>query len=127
SSLKALLERMGYTVDDPDTADCALQRLRFTQYRLIVLNDAFGGQAPNPVASYLANLNMSVRRDIFVVLLGERFKTADHWQAFVESVNLVCHPGDLPRLPALLKRALGEHERLYRIFNECLITAGKKL
>jgi predicted Zn finger-like uncharacterized protein len=127
SSLTSLIEGMGYTVDCPLTTEHALQRLRFNQYHLIVLSDTFGGQAPNPVSCYLANLNMSTRRDIFIVLLGERFKTADQWQAFAESVNLVCHPADLPQFPALLKRALSEHERLYRVFNECLIAAGKKI
>lgn len=127
SFLKSLLGELGYKVDCPLTADHALQRLRFDQYHLIVLSDAFGGQAANPLTSYLANLNMSTRRDMFVVLLGERFKTADHWQAFVESVNLVCHPSDLPQLPALLRRVFSEHERLYRVFNECLIAAGKKV
>lgn len=127
SSLKSLLGELGYKVDCPLTADHALQRLRFDQYHLIVLSDAFGGQAPNPMRDYLANLNMSTRRDMFVVLLGERFKTADHWQAFVESVNLVCHPSELTQLPTLLRRVFSEHERLYRVFNECLIAAGKKV
>jgi len=127
SSLKSLLQELGYKVDCPLTADHALQRLRFDQYHLIVLSDAFGGQASNPMTDYLANLNMSTRRDMFVVLVGERFKTADHWQAFVESVNLVCHPSELAQLPTLLRRVFSEHERLYRVFNECLIAAGKKV
>lgn len=127
SFLKSLLGELGYKVHCPLTADHALQRLRFDQYHLIVLSDAFGGQAPNPMTEYLANLNMSTRRDMFVVLLGERFKTANQWQAFVESVNLVCHPSELPQLSALLRRVFSEHERLYRVFNECLIAAGKKV
>jgi CheY-like chemotaxis protein len=127
ATLKPLLKGMGYKVDCPPTPDHALQHLRFNQCHLIVVDDAFGGRAPNPVASYLANLNMSTRRDMVVVLLGERLKTADHWQAFVESVDLVCHPIDVRQLPAVLKRTVSEHEHFYRLFNECLIAAGKKI
>ena len=125
--LKSLLEGIGYTVDCLPSPDHALQRLRFNQYSIIILDDSFGAQVPNPVANYLMKLNMNARRDTFVILLGERFKTADQWQAFVESVNLVCHPVDLRQLPSIFRRALNEHERFYKVFNECLITAGKKI
>jgi CheY-like chemotaxis protein len=125
--LKSLLERMGYMTHCPPTLDSALRSLRFNQYRLIVLGDAFDGRAPNPVTSYLANLNMNIRRDIFVVLLGARFKTEDYWQAFVDSVDLVYHPDDILRLPTCLEQSLKKHERLYSVFNECLKEAGKKI
>jgi hypothetical protein len=118
---------MGYIAHSLPSPQHALQRLRFNQYDIIILADVVGGQAPNPVASYLAKLNMNTRRDTFVVLVGEQFKTADQWQAFVESVDLVCHAADLLQLPVILKRALSEHERFYKVFNECLITAGKKI
>ena len=89
--LKVMLEASGYVVDMPGTADQALQRLRFNQYHVILLDDNFEEKSPNPVAQYLASLNMNIRRDMFVVLIGERFKTADHLQAFMESVNLMIY------------------------------------
>jgi hypothetical protein len=125
--LKSVLQDMGYVVDRAAAVDQALQRLRFNQYRLIVLAEEFGGSVPNPVAGYLAELNMNIRRDMFVVLIGERFKTADHLQAFIESVSLVLHPDDLPQSQALLTRCLQDYERFYKVFVDCLIEAGKKL
>ena len=125
--LKVMLEASGYVVDIPGTADQALQRLRFNQYHVILLDDNFEEKSPNPVAQYLASLNMNIRRDMFVVLIGERFKTADHLQAFMESVNLILHPDDLPHLTTFLTRGLNEHERFYKVFTQCLIEAGKKL
>jgi hypothetical protein len=64
---------------------------------------------------------------MFVVLIGTRFKTADDWQAFVNSVDLVFHPADLLQLGMVLNRGLSDQERSYKIFNECLMTAGKKI
>ena len=48
--LKLMLEASGYVVDIPGTADQALQRLRFNQYHVILLDDDFEGKSPNPVA-----------------------------------------------------------------------------
>jgi hypothetical protein len=70
---------------------------------------------------------MNIRREMFVVLIGQRFKTADHLQAFMESVNLLLHPDDLPQLVTFLGRGLRDHERFYKVFTECLIEAGKKI
>jgi CheY-like chemotaxis protein len=126
-AVKSMLEDLGYVVDMPETTAHALQRLRFNQYHLILLNDDFEGQSPNPIMSYLAALNMSVRREMFVIQVGSRFKTADHLQAFLESVNLLLHPDDLPQLVTLLNRGLRDHERFYKVFTECLVEAGKKI
>ncbi len=125
--LKAVLEGMGYLVDMAATSDRALQRLRFNQYGIVALTEDFGGSSPNRVAEYLAWLNMNIRRDMFVVLVGERFKTADHLQAFIESVNLVLHPNDLPHIEIFINRGLKDHEWLYKVFGNCLIEAGKKI
>src|SRR5262245_22333941 len=125
--LKAILEGMGYVVDISMGPDHAHQRLRFDQYHVVLLADDFGGQFPNPVAEYLAGLNMNTRREMFVVMIGLRFKTADHLQAFIESVNLVLHPDDLLGLPAFLSQRMKDHERFYRVFTEVLLEAGKKI
>jgi hypothetical protein len=126
SELKVMLEALGYVVDILVAADQALQRLRFNQYHVILLDDDFEGKSPNAVAAYLTGLNMNIRRDIFVVLIGERFKTADHLQAFMESVNFTLHPDDLPHLATFLSCGLRDHERFYKVFTESLIEAGKK-
>ena len=125
--LKGLLEGLGYTVDMPAAADHALQRLRFNQYHVILLDDDFAGRSPNPLMGYLAGLNMNTRREMFVIFIGQRFKTADHFQAFIESVNLILHPDDLPQLAAFLSRRVRDQERFYKVFTECLIEAGKKI
>ncbi len=125
--VKLMLEGLGYLVDMPAATAQALKRLRFNQYHLILLDDDFEGKSPNPIAGYLAGLNMNIRREMFVVLIGQRFKSADHLQAFMESVNLLLHPDDLPQLVTFLSRGLREHERFYKVFTECLIEAGKKI
>jgi CheY-like chemotaxis protein len=125
--IQPMLESMGYIVDCPMTTEQALQYLRYNQYHLVLLDDAFAGTSSNPVAEYLLTLDMNTRRDMFVVLMGVRFQTADDWQAFIHSVDLVFHTADLPQLATVLKRGLSDHERSYKIFNESLVAAGKKI
>jgi predicted Zn finger-like uncharacterized protein len=125
--VKAMLEGLGYVVDMPAATDHALQRLRFNQYHVILLDDDFEGKSPNPIAGYLAGLNMNIRREMFVALIGQHFKTADHLQAFMESVNLILHPDDLPQLVTFLTQGLKDQERFYKVFTKCLIEAGKKI
>jgi zinc-ribbon domain len=125
--VRSMLKCLGYVVDMPATTDHALRHLCFNQYQVILFSDDFDGKSPNPIAGYLAGLNMNIRREMFVILIGQRFKTADHLQAFMESVNLILHPDDLPQLATLLTRGLRDQERFYKVFTECLIEAGKKI
>jgi hypothetical protein len=125
--LKSALRDLGYVVDLPASVDHALHRLRFNQYRIIGLTEHFAGSVPNPVAGYLAGLNMNARRDVFVVLVGERFRTADHLQAFIESVDLVVHPDELSHIETLIMKGLREKERFYKVFLDCLTEAGKRV
>jgi hypothetical protein len=125
--LKSALRDLGYVVDLPASVDHALHRLRFNQYRIIGLTEHFAGSVPNPVAGYLAGLNMNARRDVFVVLVGERFRTADHLQAFIESVDLVVHPDELSHIETLIMKGLREKERFYKVFIDCLTEAGKRV
>jgi hypothetical protein len=125
--LKSALRGMGYVVDLPASVDHALHRLRFNQYRIIGLTEHFAGSVPNPVAGYLAGLNMNARRDVFVALIGERFRTADHLQAFIESVDLVVHPDELSHIETLIMKGLREKERFYKVFIDCLTEAGKRV
>jgi hypothetical protein len=125
--LKSALQDIGYVVDTPASVDQALHRLRINQYQIIGLTEYFAGSFPNPVGGYVAGLNMNVRRDVFVVLVGERFRTADHLQAFIESVDLVVHPDDLSHIGTLLIKGLREKERFYKVFTDCLTEAGKRV
>jgi phage FluMu protein Com len=124
---QVIVESLGFLTDAPISPTQALERLRYNQYGLVVLDDTFGETVPNPVATYLAGLNMNIRRDMVVVLSGERWKTGDSLEAFFESVDLVFHPADVGHLATLLTRAASDHQRFYKVFNECLIEAGKKL
>jgi len=119
--------QLGYkAISAPNIRD-AIGRMRYHHFDLVILSDGFDGQSleRNPILSYLNNLSMAVRRRMFVVLMGEGFKTMDDMMAFALSVNLVVNTKEMDKLSAILKRALSDYEKFYKVFTDTLVELGK--
>jgi len=125
--VKETLKLMEYHVTEAYSAQDALKKMRFHVYDLVVLDEGFDGDnyGSNRVQEYLNGLLMSTRRNIFVVLMGEGFRTMDNLVAFGKSVNLVINTKDIENMGKILKRALNEHEEFYRVFKESIVKAGR--
>ena len=125
--IKSAVEELGYKyISTADTRD-AIGKMRFHHFDLIVLSDGFDGQPieRSPILNYLNNVSMSVRRRIFVALLSDKFKTMDNMMAFAMSANAVINLTDMQRLSPVLKKAISDHERFYKIFMGGLVEEGK--
>lgn len=121
-----ILKSMNYRVVEAVSARNALKYMRFHTYNLVVVNEMF--EAPNAdsnhIIQYLAQLPISVRRDVFVVLFGKSFRTMDSMIAFNKSVNLVVNVQDLGDIAKILNGALTDHEHFYHVFKESAKKAG---
>ena len=126
--IKTTLRDLGFKFHTAETHELAIERIRYTNYDCIVLQENFAGASlrSNAVLSFLAGLPMAQRRYWFVCLVGPSFKTLDAMQAFAQSVHLVMNPADLPNLTAILKKSLAEFEILYRTYKDTLATMGEK-
>ena len=125
--LRAGLEIIGYKcIPTPNTRD-AIGKLRFHHFDLIVLGDGFDNQPldHSVIVNYLNRLPMSVRRRIFLVLISENFKTMDNMMAFAISANVVINSKDIEKLHLILKKAVSENERFYKVFMDTLVETGK--
>lgn len=122
------LEELSYKPIFPTSIGEAMARLRLYHFDLIFLSDGFDGQDLDhtPITHYLNRLSMSVRRKIFLILLSEKFKTMDNMMAFGKSTNLVVNPDDLPNLPLILKKAISDNEKFYKVFMDTLKELGKE-
>ncbi len=118
--IKGALEGMGYRITQAETAREALKRCRFHIYNVIVVNERFDAANPddNPFVTYLAKLPMALRRDTFVCLVSDRYRTMDKMAAFHRSVNLVLNRKNLDDFAAILKTAIADHQAFYKIFQE---------
>jgi hypothetical protein len=121
------LEWLGHKCIYADNTRDALGKLRFHTFNMVVLADGFDSQdiSYSPVMNYLNRLPMPSRRKIFVVLIGERFKTMDEMMAFALSANTVVSTKDLDRLTLILKKGLTGNEKFYKVLMDTLAEVGK--
>ena len=125
--LKESMQDLGYRYVPVESTSQAISKMRFHTFDLVVLSDRFDGieLAQSPVLQYLNHLSMSIRRRIFVVLVGDSFHTMDNVTAFTLSANLVVSTRDLDKLTGILKNAMADNERFYKVFTDTLVEAGK--
>ncbi|GJL78765.1 MAG: hypothetical protein NPINA01_17540 [Nitrospinaceae bacterium] len=121
------LEERGFKIQYAKSPEHAIHKMRFTHFHFVVLNENYGGVPfeKNPVYRTLAEMPMTTRRNIFFVLLGDKFKTLNNMEAFAFSVNLVINAKDKEKLPQILKKSLTEHETFYKVYKESLHAMGK--
>jgi hypothetical protein len=125
---KTTLRDLGYKFHTAETPELAIERMRYTNYDCIIVQENFAGSflRSNAVLNYLVPLPMAQRRYSFVCLVGPSFKSLDAMQAFAQSVHLVLNPADLPNLTAILRKGLAEFELLYRTYKDTLAATGEK-
>jgi hypothetical protein len=68
---------------------------------------------------------MPVRRRIFLALVSDGFKTMDNMMAFAMSANVVIHGKDAEKLNLVLRKAIAENERFYKVYTDTLVETGK--
>ena len=125
--IRSEIEQLGYhCVSAPNTRD-AVGKMRFHLFDLIIVSDGFDGQDldNSPILNYLNHISIADRRKIFVALMGERFKSMDNLMAFAMSANAVINPKDTGKCSAMLKGAVSDHERFYKVFMETLVEVGR--
>jgi len=122
------LKDLGFKMHFADSEDGALDRIRYTQYNCIVIQENFAGSIlqTNAVMKHLAPLPMNQRRGSFICLIGDSFNTLDAMQAFAQSVHVVINPYDLPNLTAILKKGLAEFEMAYRVYRMSVDSQGDR-
>jgi CheY-like chemotaxis protein len=126
--IQAALEQLGYTMLPATTAEEAGERLRRTPFEIVIVDERFesSGVLDNTVLRILNTMPISLRRQVFVVLLGREFKTFDNMMAFARSVNVVVNLNDLPHLPAIIRKGIEDNNDFYQVFREMLIEVGRR-
>jgi DNA-directed RNA polymerase subunit RPC12/RpoP len=125
--IKSVVEELGYKgIVTPNTRD-ALGKMRFHQFDVMVLSEGFDGQPleNSPILNHLNRLGMPVRRRIFLALLSAKFKSMDYMMSFAMSANAVFSTRELDRLGVMLKKAVSDDDKFYKVFMDTLAQLGK--
>ena len=127
-TVRNTLKAMGYKSHVVETSEMGIERMRYTQYDVVIVQDSFAGGSlrSNGMLAYLATLPMAQRRNSFVCLIGESFKTLDAMQAFAHSVHVVVNPGDLPNFAAILRKSIAEFDLLYKVYRDAVEAQGMR-
>lgn len=122
SKAQAQLQDLGYLVRGAATAQEALRQMRYHTFDVVVINELFDSPEPeaNTVLEYLSELNMQVRRTIFVALVGSRFRTLDDMTAFNRSVNITINTENMGDIGSIIKRGVAENRAFYHVFRETM-------
>jgi CheY-like chemotaxis protein len=125
--ISAAMKSLGYMITEAGSAKDALKKMRFHTYDVVVLDERFDTAAPdeNDVLQYLENLSMVTRRQIFVALITDRFRTMDNMAAFNRSVNMIISTKNMDDVATILKRGISENAAFYHVFKETLKKEGR--
>ena len=118
---------LGYKYVAAENTNQAISKMRFHAFDLVILSNQFDGieLGQSPILQYLNHLSMSIRRKMFVVLIGDTYNTMDHMMAFAMSANLVINRRDSDKLEGILKNAVSDNEKFYKVFLDTLSEVGK--
>ena len=96
----------------------ALKKMRYHAFDLIILDELFDckNYHSNGVLIYLQHLPMVMRRNIFLILLTNRFRTMDNMEAFHKSVNMIINKANTNEFKKILSRGIADNEIFYKVF-----------
>lgn len=115
SALQAALVNLGFNVDAVDDIEEGARLIEQGVYEVAVTSRTPPEPGkPETLAQRLLRLAADSRRRLFVILVGEEFRTADGTQAWAAQADLVVHPNDAARCEHLIRSTLTERKRLYQ-------------
>ena len=121
------LDVLEYQITEAESTRDALKRMRYHNYDLFIINEKFDTDNPesNGILLYLERLSMLVRRNMFIALVSDRFRTMDNMMALNKSVNLIINSKNIDDIGKILSRGITDNEFFYRIFKGTLKEVGK--
>lgn len=119
AAIGPVLSRLGYLLDSLDHPEDGARMLEQGVYAVAVTSRAFAAQGrPETLHQRITRLSPDARRRVFVILVGDEFKSADGLQAFVALADLVLHSRDAGNAEAAIRGTILERRRLYRAFHD---------
>jgi predicted Zn finger-like uncharacterized protein len=121
------LHLMEFSTTEAENSRDTLKKMRYHEYDLIVLNEKFDtpSNESNPIMMAIDRIPISSRRNIFVALISDRFRTMDNMTAFQKSVNIIINSKNIADFGKILSRGITDHEYFYKVFKETLKKLGR--
>lgn len=115
ASIAGVLGRLGFAVEQLESADDKLLRLQQGDYAIVV--SARNGVADDRnVYRMIQTMPLEIRRRLFLVLVGDDVQTGEGIQAFALLADLVVQSKDAASCDRLVAQTLQERKRVYQTF-----------
>jgi predicted Zn finger-like uncharacterized protein len=119
AAVTPLLTRLGYVVDSAEGHEDAARLIEQGVYSMVATTRV---QAPpgkgEPLYQRICRLSPEARRRIFLILVGDEFKSGDGTQAFVALADLVLSTRDAAGAEIAIRNTLAERTRLFQAFTD---------
>ena len=113
--LQQALEHLGFHADVVEDVDEGARLLEQGVYEVAVTSRSVAEAGhPETLAQRMFRMPLDTRRRVFVVLVGDEFRSGDGTQAWAVQADLVLHPGDMSRAEHLIRATMTERKRLYQ-------------
>jgi CheY-like chemotaxis protein len=119
AAITLTLTRLGYHVETVDDFEDGARLLEQDAYD-VVATARLAAAAGRPESLYqrMVRLSPDQRRRLFVILVGDQFKSGDGTQAFLVMADLVLSTREAAAADQLIRGAVAERKRLYQAFDE---------
>ena len=115
AAMAGVLGRLGFAVEQLDSADDKILRLQQGDYAVVV-SARNGVPEDRNVYRMIQTMPLEIRRRLFLVLVGDDVQTGEGTQAFALLADLVVQSKDAPSCDRLLAQTLHERKRVYQTF-----------
>jgi predicted Zn finger-like uncharacterized protein len=116
ASVTAPLTKHGFQVDTLDNPDEGARLLEQGVYEIVITTRTPAAQGTESLFDRCTRLSPDARRRVFLILVGEEYKTGDGTQAWSQTADLVLNPRDAGRMDALVASTHAERRRLYQVY-----------
>ena len=115
AQIEQALLRIGYNVDKVEDVEEGARLLEQGAYEVAVTSrEPYAHGRRESLAQRILRLSPDMRRHVFVVLVGDEFRSGDGTQAWAAQADLVLHPSDVPRCENFIRATMAERNRLYQ-------------
>jgi len=119
AAITLTLTRMGYHVETVDEFEEGARLLEQGVFQVVATaRVAAAPGRPESLYQRLARLPPDARRRLFVILVGDEFKTGEGTQAFLVLADLVLHSRDAGTADQAIRGTVAERKRLYQAYDE---------
>ena len=119
AAITLILTHLGYGVDSVEEHEDAARFIEQGAYTVTATTRAAAGPGRSEsLYQRITRLSPDQRRRLFVILVGDEFKSGDGVQGFAVTADLVLNSRDVATADGLIRSVMAERKRLYQVFSD---------